>query len=339
MTNWGIIGHTAAVDYLRRSIRNGRGAHAYLFAGPAHIGKALLALRLAQRLVCERGGSDPCLECRACKRVVNNNHPDVRSVSLQTQHAAAKTDAAPGKELKIDTIRDWQRDIDLRPFEATQRVFIMDDAETLNESASNALLKTLEEPPSYAVLILIAHGGGDLLPTIVSRCRTVRLGPLPRATVADALRQRNIAADDADLVAAWSDGRIGWALDAVAQPDLLEQQQQRLETLVQLGAASRVERMRWAEERAKEYRSDAQAALDWLRLWQSWWRDVLLHQAGNGSVTTHIDRRDDALEVANVTALPQVQQFLHTLSAAPTQLADNVNPQLVFEHVVLHVPE
>lgn len=338
MTNWGIIGHTAAVEYLRRSLQNGRGAHAYLFAGPARIGKALLALRQAQRLVCERGEGDPCLECRACKRVANGNHPDVRSISLQTQHAAAKGDAAPSKDLKIDTIREWQRDIDLRPFEAPRRVFILDDAQALTDQASNALLKTLEEPPPYAVLILIAHGNADLLPTIVSRCRTVRLGSLPRTTVAEALRARNIAAEDAALVAAWSNGRIGWALDAVNHPEVLEDQQQRLETLMQLGAANRVERMRWAEDRAKEYRSDAATALDWLQLWQSWWRDVLLLQSGNGESATHIDRQDEAQDVAQATCLPDVQQFLHTLGAASTQLADNVNPQLVFEHVVLHVP-
>ena len=338
MTNWGIIGHTAAVDYLRRSLDQGRGAHAYLLAGPARIGKALLALRLAQRLVCETGGADPCLHCRACKRVAHGNHPDVRSISLAIQHAAAKPDAAPSKELKIDTIREWQRDIDLRPFEASRRVFILDDAQALTEAASNALLKTLEEPPPYAVLIVIAHGSGDLLPTIVSRCRVVRLGPLPRATVAQALRDRNIAAEDADLVAAWSHGRIGWALEAVANPDVLDQQQQRLETLIELQSASRVDRMRWAEERAKEYRGDAAQALDWIRLWQSWWRDVLLLQSGNGGLVTHLDRKIEAQQVAQATAIPQVQQFLQTLDQASVQLADNVNPQLVFEHMVLHVP-
>jgi DNA polymerase-3 subunit delta' len=338
MKNWGIIGHTAAVAYLRRSLLNGRGAHAYLLSGPAHIGKALLALRLAQRLLCERAGADPCLECRACKRVAHGNHPDVRFISLAAQHAAGKPDAAVSKELKIDTVREWQRDIDLRPFEADRRVFILDDAQTLTEAASNALLKTLEEPPSYAVLILIAHGTGDLLPTIVSRCRLVRLGPVPRTTVAQALRERNVAAEDAQLVAAWSDGRIGWALDAVANPDLLDQQQQRLDTLMQLGAVSRIERMRWAEERAKEYRGDTAAALDWIRLWQSWWRDVLLVHSGNEGLVTHLDRQPEVQQVAKGTALREVQQFLATLDAAPVQLADNVNPQLVFEHLVLHVP-
>jgi DNA polymerase-3 subunit delta' len=152
------------------------------------------------------------------------------------------------------------------------------------------------------------------------------------------LRERNIAPEDAELVAAWSGGRIGWALDAVRNPDLLDQQQQRLEALMQLGAAGRVERMRWAEERAKEYRSDTASALDWIRLWQSWWRDVLLVHSGNGTLVTHLDRQPEMLEVVQVTALEQVQQFLSTLDAAPVQLADNVNPQLVFEHLVLHAP-
>ncbi len=342
-TNWGIAGHEWAVDYLRRSLLNERGAHAYLFAGPAHIGKSLLALRLAQALVCELGGPDPCRTCRGCKRAAKGNHPDVRTMSLEHQAAAAatstKADAARSKELKIGTIREWQRDIDLRPFEARRRVFILEDADALNESAANAMLKTLEEPPPYAVLILVAHGAGDLLPTIVSRCRVLRLRPLPRKTVAHTLQQRyNVATEDAELVAAWSGGRIGWAIASVENPDLLDQQQQRLDELVRLGVASQVERMRWAEERAKEYRGEAGAAVEWVRLWQSWWRDVLLVRAGNPHAITHLDRRHELEELAQTVSLDQVQRFLQQLDAVHEQLAANVNPQLAFENVTLHVP-
>lgn len=338
--NWGLIGHEWAVDYLRRSLQKQRGAHAYLLAGPSNIGKSLLALRLGQTLLCERGGPDPCLGCRACKRAANGNHPDLRLISLATQAAAEKADAAKSKELKIATVREWQRDIDLRPFEAARRVFILDDAQALNESAANAMLKTLEEPPPYAVLILIAQGSGDLLPTIVSRCRMLRLRPLARELVAQALEQRyNVAPDDAALVAAWSGGRVGWAIAAAEKPDLLEQQQQRLDVLVQLGVASRVERMRWAEERAKEYRGgEHELALEWLRLWQSWWRDVLLLRSGNSAVITHLDRQPELEELARGVTLEQAQRFLQRLDAVRAQLTDNVNPQLAFENVTLHVP-
>jgi len=338
VSNWGIVGHEWAVEHLRRSVARGRVAHAYLLAGPRNIGKTTLALRLAQALLCERTGGDPCLECRGCRRAERGNHPDLRWTSLAAQAATERSETA-SRELKIGTVREWQRDIDLRPFEAQQRVFVLEDAQALNDSSSNALLKTLEEPPPYAVLILSAHGSGELLPTIVSRCRVLRLRPLGRATVAGALSERyNISEQDAALLAAWSAGRIGWAFEAAEHPELLEQQQQRLDELVRLGGATHVERLRWAEERAKEYRGEQAAALEWLRLWQSWWRDVLLVQVVQGVGITHLDRRAALGKLAGVDS-SEVAVFLNRIDAAQQQLADNVNPQLAFENLVLHVPQ
>src|SRR5258706_2202855 len=154
--NWGIIGHAWAVDFLRRSIAGGHVAHAYLLSGPVGVGKALLALRLAQTLNCQTGGPDPCLSCRACKRIERGNHPDVRVAGMATQAAGLKPDeAARQKDLKIDTVREWQGDISLRPYEGRRRVFILHDAEKLTEAAANAMLKTLEEPPLYATIVLV----------------------------------------------------------------------------------------------------------------------------------------------------------------------------------------
>ncbi len=338
MQNWGLIGHNWAVDYLRHSTATGRGAHAYLFAGTTGIGKALLALRLAQRLVCETDGPDPCLVCRACRRVEHGNHPDVRWNSLAQQSAESKEEAK-SRELKIDTVRAWQHDIDMRPFEASRRVFVLDDANTLTEQAANALLKTLEEPPSYAVLILIAQGAGDLLPTVVSRCRVLKLRPVRRSRIAEALMQRfSVSSGDAELLAAWSGGRIGWAIRFLDQPELIEQQQARLDILAGLHTAGSVARLKWAEERAKEYRSDHEVVSDWLTLWQSWWRDVLLLGAHCDDAITHLDRRDDLQALAGATSLGEAQRFLVQLDTARQQLADNVNPQLALEHLVLHLP-
>src|SRR5918912_510430 len=189
--NWNIIGHEWAIDFLRRSIAGGRTAHAYLLSGPAGVGKSALALRLAQALNCETGGPDPCLACRSCKRIERGNHPDVRIAGMASQAAGLKPDeAARQKDLRIDTVRDWLADINLRPYEGRRRVFILHDAERLTEAASNAMLKTLEEPPPYATLILVANTAGDLLPTIVSRCQPLKLRPLPRAALAAVLCER-----------------------------------------------------------------------------------------------------------------------------------------------------
>jgi len=340
--NWGIIGHEWAVEFLRRSIAGNRIAHAYLIGGPEGVGKALLALRLAQALNCEQGTPDPCLRCRSCQRIERGNHPDVRIAGMATQAAGAKADeAARQKEVKIDTVREWQRDMMLKPYEGRRRVFILHDAEKLSEAASNAMLKTLEEPPPYATLILVAHTAGSLLPTVVSRCQLLRLRPLPRAQVAAALRQQcNLAAEDAELLAAWSGGRIGWALRMVADPSQLAARQEQFNELLTLTDQPLAARLRWAEECAKAYRAGEQAAVfEMLDLWQSWWRDVLLTAAGCPQAVVHIDRRDDLAAAATQYALPDLHAFVASISLAAQRLRDNVNPQLALEGVLLSMPE
>lgn len=342
VTNWGLIGHTWAVDFLARSISGGRAAHAYLFSGPASIGKTLLALRLAQALNCERGGPGPCLACRTCKRIANGNHPDVRIAGMQTQGAALKPEeAARQRDLKIDTVREWQSDISLRPYEGRRRVFILHDAEKLTEAAANAMLKTLEEPPPYATLVLIANTSGDLMSTIVSRCQSLKLRPVPRGLIAASLRERySLAPGDADMLAAWSGGRVGWAIRMVDQPDELVARQEQIAALVALHGQPRGAGFRWAEERAKEYRGGEQAAVfGALELWQSWWRDVLMLAAGCPETIIHIDQRESLQQAAAQYRLIDIHAFITRLDAAARQLRENVNPQLALENVVLHLPQ
>lgn len=339
--SWDIVGHEWAIDILQRSIAGGRAAHAYLLSGPAGIGKSRLALRLAQALNCDAGGPAPCLVCRTCKRIERGNHPDVRLAGMASQTANLKPEeAARQKDLKIDTVRDWLADIHLRPYEARRRVFILHDAERLTEAASNAMLKTLEEPPPYATLILVAHTSGELLPTIVSRCQPLKLRPLARTVVADALRERlNLTEADAALLAAWSGGRIGWAIHMVENPDELEARQNQLDDLLAMQAQPRTSGFRWAEERAKEYRAGEQAAVfEALALWQSWWRDVLMVAAGCPDQVVHIDRRDDVGQAARRYRLAEIQGFVARLNDTVRQLRENVNPQLALENALLHLP-
>lgn len=340
--NWGLIGHEWAVEFLRRSIAGDRTAHAYLFGGPEGVGKALLALRLAQALNCVAGGIDPCLECRSCQRIAHGNHPDVRQAGMATQALGLKAEeAARQKELKIDTIREWLRDVQLKPYEARRRIFILHDAEKLTDSASNAMLKTLEEPPPYATLILVAHTAGSLLPTIVSRCQPLRLRPVPRAQVAAALRdRRNLAAGDAELLAAWSGGRVGWALRMVEAPEELEARQEQLAALLALNDLPIAARLRWAEERAKEYRGGEQTTVfETLALWQSWWRDVMLTAAGCPQAVIHIDRIDQLAAAAAQYGVADLHAFIMSINLAAQRLRENVNPQLALEGALLAFPE
>ncbi len=340
--SWNIVGHEWAVDQLRHSILADSDAHAYIFSGPPGIGKAAMALHMAMALNCERSPGDPCQECRACRLIMRGSHPDVRIAGMASQAAAIKADeAARQKELKIATIREWQHDISLRPYEGRRRVLILHDAERLNEESSNAMLKTLEEPPDYATIILVSNST-DLLPTIVSRCRVLRLRPLPRRQVAEALVSRNIIADDAELLAAWSGGRVGWAIAAAAQPETITARQEQLTALVELGIHShnRGIAFRWAEQRAKEYRGGEQETVfAWLDLWQGWWRDVLLVAAGCHESVVNIDRREDLVHTANNHPISVIHAFMRRISTTAQQLRENGNPQLVLENLLLHMPK
>lgn len=337
---WDIIGHEWAIAMLRQSLASRRDTHAYLFSGPAGVGKALLALRLAQALNCESGSDTPCLACRACRRIERGIHPDVRVASMQTQAASLKaSDAARQKDLRIDTIREWQRDMALRPYEGRRRVFILHDAERLNEEASNAMLKTLEEPPPFATLVLVANTL-NLLPTITSRCQIVRLRPLPRPQIEQALReQAALEPEQAALLAAWSSGRIGWALRMAESPDEVQARHARLDELFALQAEGYSAAFRWAEQRSQEYRSGEQhTVFEWLDLWQGWWHDVLLVKAGCPEAATHIDRHGELERAANLRSLIDICRFVERIGEATQHLRENVNPQLALENLFLHLP-
>ncbi len=338
-SNWDIIGHEWAVDYLQRSIASDQLSHALLISGPPNIGKAALAERLAQMLNCEAGGAAPCRRCRTCRRIVSGNFPDVRIGGLAAQAAAQKPSESVKNRLGIDAVREWQADIHLRPYEGRRRVFILHDAETLTEQAANALLKTLEEPPPFATLILVAHGAGDLLPTITSRCHSLKLRPLPRQQVAAALREHwQIAPDDAETLAAWSGGRIGWAATVAQQPELLQARVEQLETLIALSGQPLIERFKWVEQVGKGVKGGEREQLfELLELWQGWWRDVLLLAAGLEDGLINVDRRAE-LELLRRIPLPKIYAVLKHIDQAATQVRENVSPQLALENVVLHLP-
>lgn len=340
-TEWGIVGHAWAIEMLQQAVAAQRPAHAYLITGPRHVGKALFALRVAQFLNCERLGDAPCGTCRTCKRIANGNHPDVRHASLQTQAATLKSDEATRqRDLRIDTIRSCLSDIALRPFESRRRVFIIDDVERLSEGAANAMLKVLEEPPAHATLILIAHTAGDVMATIVSRCQAIKLRPIARDAIAEWLQRQGVAAEVAHTYAAWSEGLPGLAHHYATNPDAAQQLHAQLDELLSLSSRPLHECFKWVEERNKAFRGGEQSDVyDTLTLWQRWWRDVLVTAAGLPDTVTWVDRHADIVRVARGTGVVPAAQFVRLLTLAVRQLRENANPQLVFEHLILHLPD
>jgi DNA polymerase-3 subunit delta' len=336
---WGMIGHEWVTASLERAIAAGRGAQTYLLSGPEGVGKTLLATRLAQALNCEEQTGAPCLQCRTCLRIERGVHPDIRVASMEMQAAQLPSGQSKPRDLKINTVREWQRDITFKPYEARRRVFILHDADRLSEEASNAMLKTLEEPPLFVTLILVATTSA-LLPTIVSRCQEIRLRPLPREQVHAAVHALGVVDEQqTELIAAWSEGRIGWALQTATDPDAIEARHRELDELLALQTSPRHRLFQWAEERSKEFRGGEQErVIRGLLLWQGWWHDVLLMAATCPERVVHVDRRSQLEQEARCYSIEEISAFLSLLNRALQQLRENVNPQLVMEHLCLHVP-
>src|SRR5512142_822370 len=212
--NWDLIGHEWAVDMLKKHIINGTTRHAYLFAGPPGIGRRTLALRFAQALNCQTplAAGVPCGECRDCKQIAAMQHADLTIVQAD----------AEGGTLKVDQIREARRILTLKPYQVKYRVALFLRFQEANDNAANALLKTLEEAPAYAVLILTTDNPEQLLPTIVSRCEVLRLRPLEIERIKKELENRGIGSNQAKLIAHISGGRFGYALRLAEDPSLLE---------------------------------------------------------------------------------------------------------------------
>jgi len=163
--------HRSIAEQLRRSLQRGRLAHAYLFAGPRHGGKEAMATTLAKALNCQEKEADSCDRCASCKRIDENVHPDIYWVRPESR----------SRRITVEQIREFERSVHLRPTEASIKVGIIADADCMGEEASNAFLKTLEEPPARTVILLLTAEPQRLLPTILSRCLKISFGKTARA--------------------------------------------------------------------------------------------------------------------------------------------------------------
>jgi DNA polymerase III subunit delta' len=325
--NWNLIGHEWAVDMLKKHVVNGTARHAYLFAGPPGLGRRSLALRFAQALNCQTPISTgiPCGQCRTCKQIESMQYPDLSVVQADSE----------GGTLKVDQIRDTRRSLTLKPYVANYRVALFLRFQQANDNAANALLKTLEEAPSYAVLILTADNPEQLLPTIVSRCEVLRLRPLNIEAVQKELQTRGLEIGQAKLIAHISGGRFGYALRLIENDSLLEKRDQRLNDLLTLIPATRVEKFAYADKLAKDKESMRQAILIWL----SYWRDVMLRTARAESPLVNVDRNMEIEDLADRMDLSSARRVVSSLENTLEKMERNVNSRMLAEVLLLDLPK
>jgi DNA polymerase-3 subunit delta' len=325
--NWELLGHEWAVGQLKEQIVQDRLRHAYLFTGPQGIGRRTLALRLAQALNCPQPTrpGEPCRTCNTCQQIERMQHPDLAIVQAEQR----------GGALKVDQIRQLQRSLSLSPYAARYRVAVFLHFEEANQSAANALLKTLEEPPAQVILVVTAESAESLLPTIVSRCEVLRLRLLPLDRVIQWLQTTcGLPPEQALLLAHISGGRPGYALRLHQEPDLLQRRQAWLDDFSRLLSASRVERFAYAETLARDKDGLRQALFTWLSLW----RDVLLKSAGSAAPVANLDRVEEIESLATRVGVEAAHRFAAGLENTLNLVEGNVNPRLATEVLLLDLP-
>jgi DNA polymerase-3 subunit delta' len=326
-----ILGHEIPKRILRSAIERGRVAHAYLFHGPEGVGKRTLALEVARALLCRESPGEGCGTCASCRKVRRDSHPDLRVYRCE----------AGQESVGVEQVRELVEEAGLRPFESRGRVFLVDRVHLLTESAANALLKTLEEPPMGSVLLLVADRITSLPDTVISRCQPVVFQGLPPDEVRRFLVERHsIEEKEAEWLAAFCEGSIGRALRYVEEgwggirAEILE----RLATPGAWGleAATYLTGLcRPAGKTAAEARARARTVLHLLVLFA---RDLLVLATGSGEDRLYNrDRAEQLVEMAGDIGFERAMRLLQTLDEGIECLERNVHVELLLESLAFRI--
>jgi DNA polymerase-3 subunit delta' len=325
---WDLTGHEGAVDLLRRDIAAGRLAHAYLFAGADGIGKRTLALQFARAIDCQAppAPGEPCGACRACRLIGSGKHPDLFLL---------RPDGTGGRIL-VDAARDLVHWVTLKPSEVERRIALLADFHRALPNAANALLKTIEEPPPSAVLLLTADSADELLPTIVSRCRVVALRPMRESDVAQALIERwKVAPERAELLARLSGGRLGWAIDQARWEDASADRKALFDHWIGVLRGNRAARF----DAARRISEDREQTRNTLQSWESLGHDLLIRTLSRHADIANIDFQSQIDSLAGRITPGQARLWLAALRRVEEQLDRNANARLALEAAFLDAPK
>jgi len=307
-----IIIQEKVINFLFNSFRENRISHAYIFLGPEGVGKSFTAKYFAQILNCTNKENPPCFECSNCIKIENDNHPDV--------HWIRPEEGSQG--IKIETIRELQEKISLKPYEAKFKVFIIEKADSLLEDASNCLLKTLEEPPGESVLILLAEEIEKFLPTIVSRCQIVRFSLLKKKMIENFLRE-NYSLDEEKIsfYSKFAEGSLGRAISFV-ESDFLEKRNFILEKILE---KKEFDNDLWWKEK--------EVFLEILNILSGIFRDALFKKLSLDELILNIDQRDLISQIAFSHSLEELYNFIEKINFYYNLIQQNVNLRLIFTNL------
>ena len=317
-----IVGHNRIKEHLRNSIRLDKVSHAYLFVGDKGVGKMSMAKVFAQTLQCESKGIEPCMKCKSCLQMLSENHPDIKIL----KHVK---DALSVEEIRTQLIND----AGIMPYAGPYKIYIVPDAHLLNAAAQNALLKTIEEPPSYVVVILIVDNKDVILPTILSRCVTINFMPLSDKDVANYLMKKEDVPDaEAIMAAAFSQGSIEKAVNIAMSKEYSEKKERLISILRGIDEVTIAEVVNYAKENG----ADKEFFDDMLWVCRCWYKDVLMLKATadlNGVLFK--DEYKYLKKQASNYSFEDVEKIIQAIDKAGSRYRANVSLETIIELLVL----
>ena len=322
-----IIGQEQIKEHLQGALSSGKISHAYIINGEKSSGKEFIAKVFAMALQCENSKDNPCQECHSCKQALSDNQPDI----IKVMHEKPNT-------ISVDDIRaQINNDVAIKPYSSPYKVYIINEAEKMTVQAQNAILKTLEEPPEYAVILLLTSNVNSLLPTILSRCVVLNMKPVADELVRKYLmEQMKIPDYKAEVCVAFARGNIGKARSLASSEDFENVKNEAL-SLLKYIQDMELHEIVAAIKKIGDYKLEIN---DYLDIMAIWYRDVLLFKATRD--VNHLVFREEiqALRrVAQRSSYEGIEEIIEALEKAKNRLNANVNFDLTMELLLLSIKE
>lgn len=322
-----IVGQEQIKEHLQNALVGKKVSHAYIINGEKSSGKEFIANVFAMALQCENDGAEPCQECRSCKQALSANQPDI----IKVLHEKPST-------ISVDDIRGQiNNDVAIKPYSSPYKVYIVNEAEKMTPQAQNALLKTLEEPPEYAVILLLTANVNSLLPTILSRCVVLNMKPVADELVKKYLmEQLQIPDYKAEVCVAFARGNVGKAKSLASSEDFENVKNEALSLLKYIRDMELYEIVA-AIKKISDYKLDVN---DYLDIMAIWYRDILLFKATKDA--NHLVFREEIQAIrkaAGRSSYEGIESVIKALDKAKSRLNANVNFDLTMELLLLEIKE
>ena len=322
-----VVGHKDILKYISSAVENNRVSHAYILNGERGSGKKMLANLFAMTRLCETGDNEPCGKCHSCKQAESGNHPDIIRVTHEKPNS-----------ISVDDIRTQVNNtVDIKPYQGPYKVYIIPQADMMTPQAQNAILKTIEEPPSYAVFLLLTENAETLLPTINSRCVMLKLRNIKDTLIKKYLME-NLEIPDykADMCTAFAQGNMGRAIMLANSDHFNEIREEAVQLLKHINEMELNEIVA-AVKNISVYKLEI---TDYLDIIMIWYRDVLLYKATKEiDKVVFKDQLQSIKEQARKSSYEGIELILESLEKAKARLKANVNFDLVMELLFLTIKE